>query len=273
MAGSTGWGGAPAERRTAVVSGASAGIGRAIAEAFGAEGWRVALGARRPDRLEAAAQAVKAAGGEAFAHRLDVTDADSVETFFEAAEAALGPVDLLVNNAAIGKPGPLHEMSPAQIRAEVETGLLGALFLSRCAIASMTRGGRRGDLVFISSTSAAVPWPRHVPYSASKGGLETAAHALSLELEGTGIRSLVLRVGNTAGTEFSASWGPAEFATVSEPWTRLGLLRHAGLMTPELVARAVLVAVTAPRGLQLDRISLNPEAPLGPPGSPETGRR
>ncbi len=268
-----GWRDPTAERRVAVVSGASAGIGRAIAEAFGGQGWRVALGARRAERLEAAAQAVKAAGGEAFAQRLDVTDADSVDAFFEAAEAALGPVDLLVNNAAIGKPGRLHEMAPEQIRAEVETGLLGALFMARRAIASMTRHGRRGDLVFLSSSSAVVPWPRHVPYSASKGGLETAAHALSLELEGTGIRSLVLRVGNTVGTEFSASWGPPEFAIVSEYWARLGLLRHAGLMTPELVAQAVLVAVTAPRGLQLDRISVNPEAPPGPPELPDAARR
>jgi NAD(P)-dependent dehydrogenase (short-subunit alcohol dehydrogenase family) len=256
------WGDAGAERRVAVVSGASAGIGRAVAEAFGARGWRVAIGARRAGRLAEAAQAVKAAGGEAFAHSLDVTDADSVEAFFAAAEAALGPVDLLVNNAAIGKPARLHEMSPAQIRAEVETGLLGSLFMARRAISSMVGHGRRGDLVFVSSTSAVVPWPRHVPYAASKGGLETAAHALSLELEGTGIRSLVLRVGNTAGTEFSAGWGAPEFATVSDYWAKLGLVRHAGLMTPELVAQAVLVAVTAPRGLQLDRISVNPEAPV-----------
>ena len=85
--------------RTVWVTGASSGIGAATAVAFGGEGHRVALGARRLERLEAVAKQVESAGGRAFVHPLDVRDPDSIESFALAAEAALGPADVLVNNA------------------------------------------------------------------------------------------------------------------------------------------------------------------------------
>src|SRR5260370_15537117 len=85
--------------RMAIGTGAGSGIGGAVALAFGALGWRVALGARRIDRLEDAAVEVRDRGGQAFVHALDVTDPASVDAFFAAAEHGLGPLDVLVNNA------------------------------------------------------------------------------------------------------------------------------------------------------------------------------
>ena len=84
-----------------MVSGASSGIGRATAAALGELGWAVAIGARRLDRLEEAGGEVEAAGGTPFAYRLDVTDPASVDEFFAAAEDALGPIEVLVNNAGM----------------------------------------------------------------------------------------------------------------------------------------------------------------------------
>ena len=76
---------------------------------LGALGWSVAIGARRPERLEPVAAEIEASGGRAFAQRLDVGDSESLEEFFEATERALGPVDVLVNNAGVCHPGLLHE--------------------------------------------------------------------------------------------------------------------------------------------------------------------
>ena len=90
---------AGAEAPVAVVTGASSGIGAATALELGRQGWRVGLGARRVDRLEEVAKQIETEGGEAFSHRLDVTDPDSVDAFCGAVEAGLGPVDVLINNA------------------------------------------------------------------------------------------------------------------------------------------------------------------------------
>lgn len=249
--------------KTAIVTGATTGIGLAIAEAFGALGWRVAIGARRENRLDGAVAAVARAGGRGFGHVLDVTDAVSVDAFVTAAEKALGPIDVLVNNAASSEPGPLHELSPEQIRATLESGLLGSLLMSRRVLASVLPARRGGDIVFISSRAAVVPWPRQVPYAAAKAGVEAAAAALRVELAGTGIRSLVVRVGDTLATEFTSSWGPEQFAHVVH-WAKLGLM-VGGLLQPPQVAAAVVASVTAPRGVQLETIVVNPEPPLAAP--------
>lgn len=254
-----------ADRRVAMVTGASSGIGRAIAPALGELGWAVAVGARRVDRLEAAASEVEAAGGDAFAHPLDVTDPESVDTFFDAAEDALGPVEVVVNNAGVSVPGEFHRIGVDDLRREVATNLLGPMYLTRRAISSMLQRGSRGDLVFISSDAARHARPRMAAYSATKAGLELMARSLAMELEGTLIRSTTIRVGPTL-SEFGFGWDMAELERLMEFWPRYGLQRHAGVLEPGAVARAVVFAVTAPEGVHLDTIEVQPEAPT--PGGP-----
>jgi NADP-dependent 3-hydroxy acid dehydrogenase YdfG len=243
--------------RTAIVTGGSAGIGRAIACALSARGWQVAIGGRRPARLEEAVAAVAQAGGHAFGHVLDVSDPDSVDVFVSAAEKALGPVDLLVNNAAGAKPGALQQQSVAQIREALD-GLVGALLMSRRVLADWVPAGRRGDLVFVSSRAAAMPWPRHVPYAAAKAGVEGAAASLRAELAGTGIRTLVLRIGDTI-SEFAAGWSPEQLAELGY-WMERGLI-VGSVLDPAQVAEALVAAVTAPPGVHLETLVVNPEAP------------
>jgi NADP-dependent 3-hydroxy acid dehydrogenase YdfG len=248
------------EPRTAIVTGASSGIGRAIACAFGARRWRVAVGARRDVRLEATAAEVEAAGGRPFAHVLDVTDARSIDDFFAATERTFGPVDVLVNNAGTSTPGPLHTIADDALRCEVETNLLGPMLISRRAIASMLERGNAGDLVFISSDATRHARPRMAAYSATKAGLELLARSLAMELEGTGIRSTIVRVGPTV-SEFGARWPPDQLDELMQYWPRYGLQRHTGYLQPEDVARAVVTAVTAPAGVHVDTIEVQPEAP------------
>jgi NADP-dependent 3-hydroxy acid dehydrogenase YdfG len=252
------------DTRTAVVTGASSGIGRAIAVELGGLGWAVALGARRTDRLAETAREVEGRGGTALPHPLDVTDPSSAERFFAAAEAGLGPVDVLVNNAGVATPGWIDEVPPDALAREVATNLLGPLLMSRLAVASM-RDRQRGDLVFITSDATRHVRPRMAAYTATKAGLEALAHTLAVELEGTGIRSTTVRVGPTV-SEFGFSWPMETLEELLVYWPRFGLQRHPGLLEPDAVARAVVAAVTAPAGVHVDTIEVQPEAPVGDAG-------
>jgi NADP-dependent 3-hydroxy acid dehydrogenase YdfG len=250
--------------RAAIVTGASSGIGRAIAAELGRRGWAVALGARRTERLDEAAAEVRELRGTAFAHHLDVTDPASIEQFFAAAEAAIGPVDVLVNNAGVATPGWIDEVPVDALASEVATNLLGPLLMTRLAVASM-RARRRGDLVFITSDATRHPRPRMAAYTATKAGLEALAHALAMELEGTGIRSTTVRVGPTL-SEFGFGWPMDILEDLMAYWPRYGLQRHAGVLDAAAVAGAVVAAVSAPEGVHVDTIEVQPAAPVDDTG-------
>jgi NAD(P)-dependent dehydrogenase (short-subunit alcohol dehydrogenase family) len=255
----------PERDRVAVVSGAGTGIGQAIATKLGALGWHVGIGGRRVEKLDETRSLVEDAGGTAIAHPLDVTDPESVDEFFTAVEEHTGPVSVVINNAATARYGPLDDFAPAEINAEISTKLTGSLYMARRGIISMKHGGVPGDILFITSTSAAEPWPHHLPYGAASAGAEHAARILGLELEGSGIRVTTLRVSNTAGTDFATrELGTERMDAANRVWFRHARLRHTGLMTPEMVADAVVSAVTLPRTLQFDILSVAPLAPAGP---------
>jgi NADP-dependent 3-hydroxy acid dehydrogenase YdfG len=245
------------------ISGAGTGIGQAVATKFGSLGWRVVVGGRRVSRLQETASIIEKAGGTCLPHQLDVSDAASVEEFFTAAEAELGPVTAVVNNAATARYGPLDDFAPEEIAVEIATKLIGSLFMARRAIQSMRSNSISGDILFVTSSSAVQPWPFHLPYAAANAGVEQAVRSLRLELEGTGIRVTTFRCGETRGTEFSARENGLERSLAArEMWFRRGLLRHTGLMTPDMVADAVFHAVTLPRAYRCE-IAIEPLAPAG----------
>lgn len=252
--------------RVAAVTGASGGIGRAIAVALGALGWKVALGARRLDALAATAQLVAAEGGIAVSHVLDVTDPASVDEFFDSVETVFGPVDALVNNAGIAVPGLLVDADPAGLAREIDTNLLGPLLCTRRVLPSMVDGGR-GDVVFVSSDTARVPRPGMIGYSASKAALETVARIVDMETEGTGIRTTVVRVGPTL-TDFADDWTPGTFEHLLDIWPRFGIQRHFNTVEPSDIASVVVHALTAPAHARHDTIEVQPVAPLRAPDVP-----
>lgn len=242
--------------RTAIVTGASSGIGAAIARACGARGWSVALGARRTDRLEAVAREVEAAGGKGLAYALDVRDSGSIDAFFAATERAFGPVDLVVSNAGLGRPGLLHEIDVDEIRTELDTNLLGPILVARRAIPAMIERGQ-GDLVFISSMNVVAARPFQLGYTASKAGLEGVAQTLRMDLEGTGVRSIIVRPG-PAKSEFGMRWGPDILGRVLESWKQWGFLRYWATLEAAAIAAAVMSAVTAPPEANVDLIQVTP---------------
>jgi NADP-dependent 3-hydroxy acid dehydrogenase YdfG len=248
----------------AVVSGAGTGIGRAIAVKFGALGWRVAVGGRRVDRLDDTASLIQQSGGVCVGHQLDVMDAESVERFFADVESRWGTATVVINNAGAARFGPLDGAGAEEIESEIVTKLVGSLYMARRGIQAMRREGTGGDLLFLTSISAVYPWPFQVAYSAANAGVEHAARGLRLELEGTGIRVNVLRCGETLGTDFSIrDLGGDRMQAATDYWFRRGILRHSGLMTPDMVADAVAAAVTLPPGYQYDLMTVIPTAPVG----------
>jgi NAD(P)-dependent dehydrogenase (short-subunit alcohol dehydrogenase family) len=259
----------PTSGRVVAVTGGGTGIGQVIAAKFGALGWRVAVGGRRVDKLAETAQLVEDAGGACLPHELDVTDGDSVERFFADVESTFGTVTAVINNAAMARYGPLDDFSPAEIAAEIATKLTGSLLMARRGIQAMRKDGRGGDILFVTSLAAATPWPFHLPYAAASAGVEHAVRTLRLELEGSGIRVLNLRCGETAGTDFATrEMESGRALDASQQWFRMNLLRHTGLMVPDDVADAVVTAVTLPRGHQYSVVEVIPAAPMGP--LPET---
>jgi NADP-dependent 3-hydroxy acid dehydrogenase YdfG len=230
--------------RTAIVTGASSGIGAATALEMGRRGWRVALGARRVPRIEQVAKDVEAEGGTAFTHALDVTDPSSVEAFCAAAEFALGPVDLLVNNAGQNMSARIDQATPDELRLDVEVNLLGAMYMTRRVVPGMI-ARRTGDVIFIGSDGALRPRTYQGAYNAAKAGLEAFSRVLAMETEGTGVRSILVRVGPT-WSEFSSQMPKERLPEILQSWKYWGVQRNLNAMPSESVARAIVRAVVAP---------------------------
>ena len=247
-------------RRPAVVTGASSGIGSAAALALAAAGFPVALGARRTDRCEEVAARIREDGGEAVAHTLDLTDDASVTEFAAKVAADLGDVEVVVSNAGAVAPGTIHEVDTDRFGQELDLNIVGAHRLVRAFVPGMV-GRRRGDVVFVSSDVAVRARPFMSSYAAGKWGLEGMAHALQMELEGTGVRASIVRPGPT-WSEMGTDWDVDQAAFVLNQWVRFGQARHPHFLKPAAIADAITTVVSAPRGVHLSLIEVNPEAPV-----------
>jgi NADP-dependent 3-hydroxy acid dehydrogenase YdfG len=247
-------------RRVAVVSGASAGIGAAVAVRLAELGHPVALGARRRERCELLAEEIRAGGGEAVGLALDVTESDSVRHFAAQVRAELGEPEIVVSNAGTVVTKSVCEASVEQIEHDLDLNVLGAHRLITAFVPGMIERAR-GDVVFVSSDAVHAVRPGLAGYIAGKRGLEGLAAALRAELEGTGVRSSVVRVG-PASTEISSGWDFTDFDALYEKWTKWGVQRHTGLLSAAQVAQAIAHVIAAPRGMHLELIEVQPEAPV-----------
>lgn len=248
------------EKRPTIVSGASSGIGAATAMALAEAGHPVALGARRTEMSEEVAERIRAAGGEAVALPLDVGDDESVRKFVAAATDALGPIEILVSGAGGLAPAQVHEMDTEEFAQQVSVNLIGAHRLLSAVVPDMV-GRRRGDIVFIGSDVVPAPRPRMGAYVPAKAGLEAMAHAMRMELEGTGVRASVVRPGPTV-TSMGTGWDQQATLTMLEDWKVWGFARHPYFLRASDVAAAVRTVVSAPRGVHLTLVEIEPEAPL-----------
>lgn len=219
---------------TALVTGASSGIGTGIAEVLAEAGMTVHAVARRADRLQALARRTGCV-----AHALDLTDAGARAAMM----ADLAP-DVLVCNAGRGGGfAGLARTSRDEIEATIAINVTATLDLIRLALPGMIRR-RRGHVVTIGSVAALYPSPSAL-YSASKAAFLAIARDLRLELRGTGIRATDIRPGRVA----------SEFYDIANPSAKASGIRE---LTPRDIGQAVLYAVTAPPHVNVSAIELQP---------------
>jgi NAD(P)-dependent dehydrogenase (short-subunit alcohol dehydrogenase family) len=173
--------------RTALVTGASRGIGAAIATALAAAGADVAITARRKDDLAATAAAIEATGRRALPIALDVTDVAGMPAAFAEIEARFGRLDILVNNAGTEEVRPSLEVDEALWDRILDTNLKGAFFAAQAAARLMEKSGG-GSIVNLCSVTSFVGIPTAVPYGSSKTGLLGMTRALAAEWAPLGIR-------------------------------------------------------------------------------------
>jgi len=214
---------------TALVTGASSGIGASVARALVGAGARVALVARRLERLEALAAELPAERAAAFG--CDVRDPAAIARTVGAIVERLGPVDLLVNNAGVGRYLSFLESGPEDVAAIFETNLHAALHFTRAVLPEMVHR-RRGHVVNVASIAGRIGSRNHTIYCASKFALAGFSESLGLELEGSGVGVTLVNPGIIATPFFDH----ASFATFPAG-------ARARAIPPERVASAIVRAV------------------------------
>lgn len=222
--------------RVAAITGASSGIGLAIAEALAREGVAVVLGARRADRLDAAVRAIRAAGGRAEQVVMDVTDDAGCQRLVDHAAATFGPIDIMVCNAGFGYYGTADETPPETMRRMMDVNFMGTFLGTRAAL-PLFRARGRGHLIIISSIVGQRGIALMSGYSATKAAQAGFAEALRAEFAGTPIHVSIVYPISTE-TEFRSAMARDYGHSVAG----LGPKQSAGD-----VARAVVACAKRPR--------------------------
>jgi NAD(P)-dependent dehydrogenase (short-subunit alcohol dehydrogenase family) len=232
------------EGKTAIVTGGTKGIGRAIAEALAAEGMNVCVGARSVDEVKQTVRELEGAGASATGAACDVRVYEEVEALVAHAVEEFGGVDVLVNNAGVGLFKPVEETSPEEFRAVLETNLFGVFYGCRAVIPEMKKRGG-GYIVNISSLAGANPHPRMAAYNASKFALNGFSEALMQEVRHDRIKVSYVMPGSV-NTEFGGG-------TVSE--------ENAWQLQPEDIARVVVDLLRHDARSLPSRVEIRPSMP------------
>lgn len=166
--------------KVAFITGGGTGIGRACALLFAAEGAKVAIAARRKEKLEAVAKEIASTGAEAFAVGCDVTDRKSIENALRATEERFGRLNIVVNNAGVVQVGTAEETSDEDWEKTIAANLTGTFYVSRAALPALRRAGG-GSIVNVGSYLGLVALNRRAAYCAAKGGVSMLTKAMALD--------------------------------------------------------------------------------------------
>ncbi|MFD4143782.1 MULTISPECIES: SDR family NAD(P)-dependent oxidoreductase [unclassified Streptomyces] len=235
----------------AVITGASSGIGAATARQLAGAGFHVVLTARRKDRVEALAAELTAAGRQATAHALDVTDRTAVDTL----AASLDRVDVLVNNAggAIGA-DPVATGDPADWRQMYETNVIGTLNLTQALLPALTASGD-GTVVVLSSTAGLSTYEGGAGYVAAKHGAHVLAETLRLEIVGSPVRVIEIAPGMVKTEEFATTRFRGDTEKAAKVYEGV-----ADPLTADDVADVITWAITRPSHVNIDLLVVRPRA-------------
>jgi NADP-dependent 3-hydroxy acid dehydrogenase YdfG len=232
--------------RVAVITGASSGIGEATARALAADGYRLALLARRVDRIQALAEEL---GAGAIAIEADVTDRDSLVAAAERVRQELGGADILINNAGVMLLAPFSSDQKAEIRQMVEVNLLGAMTTTEVFLDQLRDGGD-GDLVNLSSVAGRTARPGNSVYAATKWGMNGWSESLRQELQ-PDIRVMVIEPGAVA-TELT------DHITHADTKQAVEQMYEEMSITAQDIADVIAFAVSRPRRMTLNEILIRP---------------
>ncbi len=213
--------------RTVIITGASAGIGAAVARQFAAAGARLVLAARDAERLDAFAGTLPA-GSDAVTVAMDVADDGACRELFKRAEHAFGAVHYLVNNAGLHARGSVEDRTPDELAAMVDINLRAPIVLSRLAIPLIRQAGS-GAIVNVASLAGCTPVPGSTTYAATKAGLRSFTYGLAEELRGSGIHVGVVSPGPVDTGFIMDELDDVTDLSLSQP-----------MSTPDQVAAAVL---------------------------------
>lgn len=234
------------EGKTAIVSGASSGIGAATARLLASKGANVVLAARREDRLDALAAEL---GDAALPAPTDVTDPEACDALVGRAVERFGRVDVLVNNAGLGFFAPIAEGDPGDWRRMFDVNVLGVLYLTRAVLPHMLERGS-GDVVFVSSLAGRrVPSASGAVYAATKHAVGAIAEGLRMDVVDKGLRVINVEPG-LVRTEFPESSNPsAEEFYAAKDFPPL---------EAEDIAAAIVYALEQPQRASVNEVVLRP---------------
>lgn len=235
------------EGKVVLVTGASSGIGQATALALSKAGARVAVGARRADRLKTLAED---APGEVLVLELDVTDRLSVRDAVAATIEHFGALDALVNNAGVMLSGMILDADTTEWTRMVETNLLGSMYAVHAALPHLLES--KGAVVQISSTSGRAASAASGVYAATKFGITAFSEALRQEVTTQGVRVIVVEPGFVS-TELASHITDPAIQTMAKT-----MAESMRTLQPEDIAGAVLYALTQPEHVAVNEILIRP---------------
>ena len=216
------------EGRVALVTGASSGFGAHFAAVLAQAGAKVAVAARRADRIEQVVRDITGQGGTAFACEIDVADRASINRAFDLIQDKLGVVDIAINNAGLSAPAPFPEMSEAQWTSVLEVNLSGPYHVSQEMARRLIARQRPGTIVNIASILAKLAKERFINYGVTKGALINLTEYMALDLLPHGIRVNAIAPGyfpsEMTNPFFESEAGKREIANL--PPKRLGRLEE-----------------------------------------------
>ena len=236
--------------KIAIVTGASNGIGRGIAEAFAAAGAKTVLVARRTALLDEVAAGIKANGGEALALAADLTREDEIVALFATVQKAFGRLDVLVNNAGISTHRDTEDITLDYWRAALDINITAPFLCSREAVRVMkAQAPKGGRIINIGSVSAKTPRPDSLPYTVTKFGLQGMTHQLTMDGRKHDIVASIIHPGATLSS-FTTRRGRTKAGAGERP--------DDYVMSPADVARVAVLMASLPGEVNLYEATILP---------------
>jgi NADP-dependent 3-hydroxy acid dehydrogenase YdfG len=238
--------------RVAVVTGASSGIGEATAKALAREGYAVALGARREERINELAEEISSAGGEAIAVATDVGAKESAAALIHRAHNELGSVDVLVNNAGVMLLGPILGADVEEWERMVHVNLLGLLYCTHAALPIMQQQGH-GHIVNLSSVAGRVASLGSGVYNATKWGVGAFSESLRQEGVNYGVRVTIVEPGFVETELQGHNENPMVLERIEKDREQMGKVLDA-----DDIANAIVYAVQQPEHVGINEVLIRP---------------